>query len=89
VIQVTKLKAPHLKKSRSSISIKSNIEWWNKKKSIIQKDKKIIIKRMRIKCEIKINEGTTYDLELKSEIEEKIKFTKESKNKIKKSKNYI
>jgi hypothetical protein len=44
---------------------------------------------MRIKCDIKINEGTTYDLELKSEIEEKIKFTKESKNKIKKSKNHI
>jgi len=49
-----------------------------KKKSIIQKDskQKLAIKRIKIKCEIKINKMITYNFVLKNEIENKKKFKK-------------
>ena len=56
------------KKTRSPIPKNLNVEGWNWKKSILKKDKKtkqIVIKRIGIKFDIKINENQI----LRNEIE--------------------
>jgi hypothetical protein len=67
-----------LKNQEAQFSINQKSKEEIEKKSIIQKGskQKLAIKRIRIKCEIKINKMITYNFVLKNEIENKKKFKK-------------
>jgi hypothetical protein len=58
MIRVIRLQAPYMKKLQAQSSINQMLKWWNGKKKFKYtkgSKPKIIIKRMEIKIEIKIN----------------------------------